>query len=332
MNLERRLELMEMLRKYMLSDEESWQTVKEKASYENPWFIPEFIEFQLKHIANAYLGEDNLRKWVSRYNVPAENKSPKTVGLVMAGNIPLAGFHDFLSAFITGQQIVAKPSSKDFQLINGIINQLKTWEPQLEKTILIAQQLKGCFAYIATGSNNSSRYFDYYFAKYPHIIRRNRTSVAILNGNETLADLTALSDDVNLYFGLGCRNVTKIYVPEHYEFLPLLESFKKYNWTFDMHKYKNNYDYQLAIMIINKLYYMSNGSLLVVENKNLFSPISQLNYEYYGNVGDVESSLIGHKDVQCIVGHNHVPFGKAQQPALDDYADKADTLQFLLNL
>jgi hypothetical protein len=332
MNLEHRVELLQRLREFIVSDNEHWQLVKEKAHYENPWFIPEFIEYQLQHISQEYLQANKLQEWIATYNIPSENASPKNVGLVMAGNIPLAGFHDFLSVFITGHRATIKPSSKDLQLITGIVQQLKTWAPELEKTISIADRLKGCDAYIATGSNNSSRYFDYYFAKYPHIIRRNRTSVAILTGNETLKDLQALADDVYIYFGLGCRNVTKLYLPEHFDFLPLLESFKKYNALFDVHKYKNNYDYQLAIMIINKLYYMTNGSLLLVENKSLFSPVSQLNYEYYRKLEDVESALAGNTDVQCIVGRGHLPFGTAQKPALADYADKADTLQFLLTL
>jgi len=251
---------------------------------------------------------------------------------VMAGNIPLAGFHDFLSVFIAGHRQTIKPSSKDIVLISAIVARLIEWEPACANLISLADILKNCDAYIATGSNNSGRYFDYYFSKYPHIIRRNRTSAAILTGNETLQDLENLADDVYLYFGLGCRNVTKIYLPENYDFLPLLESFKKYNFLGDHYKYKNNYDYQLAILIINKLYYMTNGSVLLQQNKSLFSPISQLHYEYYSDAAEVAGQLQENADIQCIVGKNEVPFGKAQQPALDDYADKADTLQFLLSL
>lgn len=332
MNLEQRMLLLEKLREYLLEDETSWPQVKEKAYYENPWFIPEFINFQVDQIAHNYLSTENLKSWVATYRVPANNPSPKNVGLVMAGNIPLAGFHDFLSVFISGNRQTVKPSSKDYALINGIISKLKEWDPEIGQEISLAEQLKGCDAYIATGSNNSSRYFDYYFSKYPHIIRRNRTSVAILTGDETIEDLERLADDVYLYFGLGCRNVTKLYVPEHYDFLPLLETFKKYNWVFDLHKYKNNYDYQLAVMLINKLYYMTNGSILLVENKSLFSPISQLNYERYTNEEELRRHLKMSTDIQCIVGRNDVPFGKAQMPALTDYADKADTLQFLLAL
>jgi hypothetical protein len=254
------------------------------------------------------------------------------VGIVMAGNIPLAGFHDFLSVFVSGHRQIIKPSSKDFELIAKMVKMLAQWNPEVNEVVKIADQQKGCDAYIATGSNNSSRYFEYYFSKYPHIIRRNRTSVAILSGNETIADLEALADDVYLYFGLGCRNVTKLYVPTNYDFLPLLEAFKKYNWLADNSKYKNNYDYQLAIMIINKIYYMTNGSLLLQENTGLFSPISQLHYEFYSDLNNVYAQLNNNQDIQCVVGNDNIAFGQAQRPALNDYADKADILQFLLEL
>jgi hypothetical protein len=330
MNIEQRVGLLKKLGEFLLSPNEEWEIAKERASYENPWFLPEFVQYQLHHIATEYLAAGKLEKWLGNYEIPVENHAPKNVGIVMAGNIPLAGFHDFLSAFVSGHRQIIKPSSKDFELIANIVKVLAQWEPAAGEIITIADQLKGCDAYIATGSNNSSRYFEYYFSKYPHIIRRNRTSVAILTGNETLADLEALADDVYLYFGLGCRNVTKLYVPRDYDFLPLLEAFKKYNWLADNSKYKNNYDYQLAIMIINKAYYMTNGSLLLQENKALFSPISQLHYEYYMSIDDVYIQLNNSRDVQCIVGTGEVPFGRAQRPALNDYADKADTLQFLL--
>jgi hypothetical protein len=331
MNVEQRVVLMEKLGRYLVSDDAEWVSVKEKASYENPWFVPEFINYQLAHIATEFLNRGNLEKWISKYDVQPVT-SPKNVGIVMAGNIPLAGFHDFLSVFISGHLQTIKPSSKDFHLINGIVNKLKEWEPEINDYVSVAGLLKKCDAYIATGSNNSSRYFDYYFSKYPHIIRRNRTSAAILTGNETMSDLEALADDVYLYFGLGCRNVTKLYVPIDFDFLPVLESFKRYNWTFDISKYKNNYDYQLAVMMINKLYYMTNGSILLVENKGLFSPVSELHYEVYEDVKEVENFLLSTEDIQCVVGKDHVPFGMAQKPALDDYADKADTLQFLRGL
>ena len=331
MNVEQRVVLMEKLGQYLISGDAEWESVKEKAANENPWFIPEFINFQVDHISREFLNRANMEKWVGKYHF-SDGASPKNVGIVMAGNIPLAGFHDFLSVFISGHRQTIKPSSKDFQLINGIVDKLKEWDSSVGEYVHMADRLNNCDAYIATGSNNSSRYFDYYFSKYPHIIRRNRTSAAILTGNETLHDLEALADDVYLYFGFGCRNVTKLYVPKDFDFLPLLESFKKYNWTFDVSKYKNNYDYQLAVMIINKIYYMSSGSVLLVENKGLFSPVSQLHYEVYEDISLVEKELLGTEDIQCVVGKGFVPFGMAQRPVLDDYADKADTMKFLQSL
>ena len=332
MNVEQRVDLLERLRMYISSDGAGWNDAKKKAEMENPWFIPAFINYQLSHITSEYLDRKNLEDLVRKYDVPTETASPKNVGIVMAGNIPLAGFHDFLCVFLSGHRQVIKPSSKDFALIAHIVNKLNEWDPAAGDYFSLADRLKGCDAYVATGSNNSSRYFDYYFNRYPHMIRRNRTSVAILDGNETEAELDGLADDVYLYFGLGCRNVTKLYVPGGYDFVPLLSAFKKYNWTFDIHKYKNNYDYQLAIMIINKIFYMTEGSILLVENRSLFSPVSQLHYEFYQDRKAVEASLENNGDIQCVVSRIHVPFGRAQKPDVRDYADKADTLQFLREL
>jgi hypothetical protein len=176
MNVEQRVVLMEKLGRYIVSDDAGWAETKEKATYENPWFIDEFVNYQLNHIANEFLERSKLEQWINKYHIPRETTDRKNVGIVMAGNIPLAGFHDFLSVFISGHKQTIKPSSKDFQLINGIIDKLKEWSKDTEESIKIADQLKNCDAYIATGSNNSSRYFDYYFSKYPHIIRRNRIS------------------------------------------------------------------------------------------------------------------------------------------------------------
>jgi hypothetical protein len=197
--------------------------------------------------------------------------------------------------------------------------------------IQFAERLNGCDAYIATGSNNSSRYFEYYFGKYPHIIRRNRTSVAILTGEETPEELAGLAGDVNLYFGLGCRNVTQIAVPEGYDFLPLLEAFGKYEFLADGAKYKHNYDYQLTLLILNKKYYMTNGSILLTENASPFSPISVLHYVYY-QPGAGAALPEASEEIQCIVGRKFLAFGRAQQPGLTDYADGVDTMAFLTGL
>ncbi|WP_207510222.1 acyl-CoA reductase [Longitalea luteola] len=332
MNLQQRILLLSRLGEYILQDDDNWQIAKQKANLQNSWFTPEFIELATRTIALEFLQKDKLTAWARQYEIPAENTTPKNVGIVMAGNIPLVGFHDFLCVFITGHRQTIKPSSKDDVLIKHLVQQLHNWDEATRQQIAFAEMLKNCDAYIATGSNNSARYFEYYFSKYPHIIRRNRTSVAILTGNETPEELDKLADDVYQYFGLGCRNVTKLYVPEQYDFLPLLDAFKKYDHLIDHHKYKHNYDYILAVLILNKQYYMTNQSILLNENKELFSPISQLNFEYYKRDNEPEKALSGNSDVQCIVGKNHTPFGQAQHPSLTDYADGVDVMKFLLEL
>jgi hypothetical protein len=250
----------------------------------------------------------------------------------MAGNIPLVGFHDLLSVLMSGHKAVIKPSSKDEVLIKELAEVLKTWETEINSLIEFSEMLKDCDAYIATGSNNTSRYFEYYFGKYHHIIRRSKTSVAVLTGNETIAELEELAGDVYQFFGLGCRNVTKLYVPGGYDFVSLLTAFKKYNYLADHHKYKNNYDYNLAIHLLNNKYYMTNGSILLIEDSSLFSPISQLNYEYYTSRDELLSSLYNNQDIQGIIEKEHIPFGQAQSPGLFDYADKVDTMEFLQSL
>lgn len=329
MNLPHRIDLLVQLGQYILSDDEQWQETKERAGRENGWFIPGFVEMAAKNITGHYLQKAILQGWVSSYQLQTENLNPKTIGVVMAGNIPLVGFHDFLSVFISGHKAIIKLSSKDNVMIKHLIEKMAEWDKEVKSLVEFSEMLKGCNAYIATGSNNSSRYFDYYFGKYPNIIRRNRTSIAVLTGNETNTELAKLADDVYLYFGLGCRNVTKIFVPKDYNFIPLLEAFKKYNYLADHFKYKNNYDYNLALHLLNKKYYMTNGSLLLIEDTSIFSPISQLNYEYYTDENELTHKLPPANDLQCIIGKNFIPFGEAQYPSIDDYADGVDTLKFL---
>lgn len=329
MNLQQRIVLLNRLGEYILQDGDNWQATKQKASQQNSWFTPEFIDLATRNIALAFLQKDKLTAWAEQYNMPANNTTPKNVGIVMAGNIPLVGFHDFLCVFISGHRQTIKLSSKDDVLLKHLVQQLYDWDENTRHLIAFAEMLKNCDAYIATGSNNSARYFDYYFSKYPHIIRRNRTSVAILTGEESADELNLLADDVYQYFGLGCRNVTKLYVPEQYDFIPLLNAFKKYDHLTDQHKYKHNYDYILAVLLLNRQYYMANQSILLTESKELFSPISQLNFEYYKPGENPEAVLTNNKDVQCIVGKHHIPFGKAQSPSLTDYADGVDVMKFL---
>lgn len=332
MNLQHRIDLLVRLGEYLSGNNETWQETKEKATRENGWFIPEFVESAAYNIKQNFLQRQQLENWTSTYNLPAENKNPKNIGIVMAGNIPMVGFHDLLSVFISGHNAIIKLSSKDSVLIKHCVEKLTEWAPSLNNAIQFADNLKNCDAYIATGSNNSSRYFEYYFGKYPNIIRKNRTSVAILSGEETQVELEKLADDVYAYFGLGCRNVTKLYVPQDYDFVPLLEAFRKYNHLADHHKYKNNYDYNLALHLLNKKYYMTNGSILLIEDSKLFSPISQLNYEFYSDKRNIADLLKNNTDLQCIVGNGYIPFGQSQCPAINEYADGIDTLSFLTRL
>jgi hypothetical protein len=316
---------------FLKQNDASWQEVKQQAYYRNGWFTPEFVQHACEQIADNFLQKDKLEKWAAHYHID-DNIVPSNIGIVMAGNIPLVGFHDFLCVFINGHQQTIKLSSKDDLLLKEIIKVLYSFDIEIQNYVSIAEMLKGCDGYIATGSNNSGRYFEQYFGKYPNIIRRNRTSAAILTGDETTEELERLSDDIHLYFGLGCRNVTKVYVPEGYDFVPLLNSFNRYSYFADHHKYKNNYDYQLSILLLNNRYYMTNGSTLMTENEGLFSPISQLYFQYYSPGNSPEPSLKDNPDVQCMVGRSGIAFGKAQEPGLFSYADGVDTMQFLLGL
>src|SRR6187549_1539843 len=330
MNLQMRIELATRLGQYILSESPEWLEAKHRTSLINPWFTPEFIDIATGNVAKHFLDKQKLENWTSSYKI--ETIAPKKIGIVMAGNIPLVGFHDLLSVFISGHKAIMKASSKDEVLIKHLAQKLIEWNNRLDEMIIFQEMLKDCDAYIATGSNNSARYFEYYFKKYPHIIRRNRTSVAILDGNETAKELEELADDVHLYFGMGCRNVTKIFVPKEYDFIPMLSAFKKYDRFKDHHKYKNNYDYNLALHILNGKFYMTNESVILVENSSVFSPISQLNYEFYTDKNIVAKSLASIDDLQCAVGHDYIPFGQAQIPFLTDYADGIDTINFLTKL
>ena len=331
MKLEERINILVELGNYLKSNTDEWKTVKQKAFEKNGWFTIEFIDLAVANIVSEFLTKDKLDQWAKHYYLD-DNLISKNTGVVMAGNIPLVGFHDFLAVFIIGHKQTIKLSSKDNILLKHLAEKIFELHPDAKHFIQFEEMLKGCDAYIATGSNNSARYFDYYFGKYPSIIRRNRTSVAIITGSETQDELTALADDVYFYFGLGCRNVTKIYVPLGYDFVPLLNAFKKYNYLADNTKYKNNYDYNLALMIMNNAYYMTNESILLVENENVFSAISQLNYSYYSDKEELESILITNENIQCIVADDKIPFGKAQTPSLFNYPDGIDTIQFLLSL
>lgn len=331
MNLTERIKVIKLLNDYLTADASTFRSIRQKAFEKNKWFTEEFIDLSCKNISTELLNEEKLQAWIHHYRID-DNIKPKKVGIVMAGNIPLVGFHDFLCAFITGHYQLIKLSEKDEVLFTHLREKMCEWNPKVSNAVKISFLLKDCDAYIATGSNNSARYFNYYFGKYPSIIRSNKTSVAVLSGNETAEELSLLADDVHLYFGLGCRNVTKIFVPVAYDFVPMLNAFKKYSYLADHTKYKNNYDYNLALLIMNNKFYMSNESLILVENENVFSPVSELHYSFYTDRSKVYETIEQQENIQCIVGGHHLPFGTSQQPGLFDYADGVDTMQFLLSL
>jgi len=300
-----------------------------EAYRQNAWFLPEFIDQAILQIREQFLQQSALETWTAAYpSIPNEATHLK-VGIVMAGNIPLVGFHDLLSTLIVGHTAVVKRSSKDQVLMDFIIASLIKIDPSFEAQISVQEQLKNCDAYIATGGNTAGNYFEYYFGKFPHIIRKNKTSIAILDGSESLSELAALADDCMLYYGMGCRNVTQIWVPEGYDFIPFLNALKKYNYLLDQHKYKHNYDYQLALLMMGKKLYMDSGGVLMSENPSPFAAISQIHYQQYQLDALPTFNL---DEIQCVVGKNQLPFGSLQKPLLAQYADGVDSLVFLSSL
>lgn len=332
MTLEQRISAFVKLGNHLsnLSDE-AFETLALNARNENPWFTPENVKLAVTGIVRM-LQEDKMRQWTASYSL--NPKEPKAVALVLAGNIPLVGFHDFLCVLISGHHAQLKLSSKDSKLIQYLIKHLVWLEPGFENAITIKEnKLEDFDAVIATGSDNSARYFEYYFGKYPNIIRKNRSSCTVLTGNETPEEIEALGEDVFSYFGLGCRNVSKAYVPKGYDLAKILSRWESYKDIIHHHKYCNNYDYQKSILLVNLIPFLDNGFIILQENEKLASPISVLYYEYYADQADLEKKLSVHQEkIQCLVGKHKpatIPFGLAQYPEVWDYADNVDTLKFL---
>jgi hypothetical protein len=307
-----------------------------KSCVENGWFTEENIRASLKAIATRMLDEQLLSEWAKSYPIPAQEK---TIGLVMAGNIPLVGFHDWLCVFVTGHRALVKLSEKDKHLLPALVKTMGAWQKEswaYTEFLPDDTPLQGFDAVIATGSNNTARYFQQYFGKYPHIIRKNRNSVAILDGSESSSELLVLGHDIFSYFGLGCRNVSKLYVPEHYSFDRLLEVLHEYKDVAHHHKYKNNFDYNLTLFLLNNMPYLNNGCLILREDPAPASRIACLHYEYYTDADTLAEQLrAGESAIQCIVskqtlsGIETIPFGTTQSPGLRDYADRVDVMAFL---
>ncbi len=314
---------------------EERENLYERTRSLNPWFVSESINLSLAGISH-FLKEENLNTWVNLYDLSVEKN--KKVGIAMAGNIPLVGFHDYLSVLISGNHLVIKLSSQDSYLLPAINTWLIELESRFASRIHFEERLNNVDAIIATGSNNTARYFEYYFRNIPHIIRKNRSSIGILMGEEDNDHLKELGKDVFSYFGLGCRNISKLFVPEGYEFIKLLNTWEDYKEIINHHKYGNNYDYQKSVLLVNKVSHLDNGFVLLTQNDQLISPISVLYFETYSTQSDLKKKIKIQKDkIQCIVSANgwfdeSVAFGKAQFPALWDYANGINTLKFLSDI
>ncbi|SDH18296.1 Acyl-CoA reductase (LuxC) [Dyadobacter soli] len=323
-----------------ISDPANEETIAEwvaGAKSRNNWFTPANVRLSLNAIAGQYMNEERLQAWAAAYPEPAQSCK---IGVVMAGNIPAVGFHDALCVLISGHTLLAKPSSDDPLLIRALLTQLTEIEPEFKDYIQFVERLNDSDAYIATGSDNTARYFHYYFAKKPNIIRKNRTSVAALTGGETREELRALATDILQYFGLGCRNVSKVFVPSGYDFTGFYQAIEEMADDYvNHHKYFNNYEYNKSIYLVNRIAHSDNGFLLATESEALVSPISVLHYQHYDSVEELKALLRESEEkIQCVVAKPELhlpealPFGSAQAPGLSDYADGIDTMAFLSNM
>lgn len=316
---------------FQSSDDEAFQSVLKRSEVENPWFTQQNQRFALHQWANL-LTKENLTSWLSDYRTTSQLKK---VGLILAGNIPMVGFHDVISVVLSGHLPVIKFSSKDQRVLPFLLakwNELSNGNVKFE----IVEKLENFDAVIATGSNNTARYLEYYFKNHLSIIRKNRTSLAVISGDESNADLQLLADDIFTYFGLGCRNVTRIFVPENFTIDRIFENFIQHKDVINHHKYANNYEYNRAIYLLNQEKFWDNNFVMLKEDNSLFSPLSVINVSRYSDISDVKSFIAENEtDIQAIVAkpelglENSVIFGEAQKPALDTYADHVDTMRFL---
>jgi hypothetical protein len=337
-NLNTFIQAFSVLGEHLRNPDAELQHLIDTEKLHNAWFTPESVAAAVAAIAET-LNSFDLTKWAQQYNLN-DNKPAKKIGLILAGNIPLVGFHDILCVLLSGNHALIKASSQDSRLIKYLLNKLAGIEKSFEGTFTFVERLQDFDAVIATGSDNSSRYFEYYFGKVPHIIRKNRNTVALLTGEESTAQLYALGHDIFDYYGLGCRNVSKLLVPQGYDFVPFFEAIEPHQPIINHHKYNNNYDYNKSVYLVNRDHHLDNGFLLVKEDERLSSPLAVLFFEYYDDLASAEKIINQQNEkIQCVVSaqplnipNQVVGFGQSQQPALSDYADGIDTMKFLADL
>lgn len=337
MTLEQRKKAFFTLGKYLATPDNALVNLINTAHFTNAWFTPNEVRKAVK-AWSLQLNESDLNEWLHA-GILQEEPKPKVIGLVLAGNIPMVGFHDILTVLASGHIALIKASSQDQKLIPFLLSKLVEIEPAFGRYIRFTDRLKDFDAVIATGSNNTSRYFEYYFGKVPNLIRKNRNSIAILSNEESKEQLCLLGQDIFDYYGLGCRNVSKLFVPADYNFTAFFEAIETYKSIADHHKYNNNYDYNKSIYLINNDKHYDNGFLLVKKDDRLASPLAVLYYEEYTNKQQLETRIKETANqIQCVVGNTDldvsamINFGESQQPRLWDYADGVNTLQFLISL
>ncbi len=333
-----RITALSRLGELLLQPDDYLDAIIHRTEYNNPWFTKENQQMAIQAIATEFLDKNKLEKWAAAYPI-ADEPPMKTVGMVMAGNLPLVGFHDLVCTFVAGHKAKIKLSDKDKFLLPYLLQLLEKYTPGAGAYFEIVEQLTGFDAVIATGSNNSARYFEAYFGKYPHIIRKNRNAVAVLDGSESSDDLHALGKDIFRFFGLGCRNVSKLYLPQGYDFQPLMEALHEWREIANHSKYRNNFDYNLALLMLNQVPYFNNGCIIRTENKAIASRIAMLHYEFYEDKNWLEMELAGRQEeIQCIVAKPQlislptIAFGKTQEPGLMDYADGVDVMEWLITV
>ncbi len=332
MKIEKNISAFAKLGNYILENPIELQEVVNKTYVYNTWFTKENTNQALQNIAKEFLNKEKLENWLSTYEFP-NTTNAKTIAIVAAGNIPMVAFHDILSVLISENNLQLKLSEKDKFLLPFILEKLIEIEPDFKDKIAIQFKLENFDAIIATGSNNTAKHFEYYFSKYKNIIRRNRNSIGILSGNESVKNIEDLGHDIFDYFGLGCRNISKIFVPKNFDLMSLKAGLSKHIDVNQHNQYMNNLDYQRTLYLMNQTPLIDIDFVNIVENKSLHSPISCLHIERYNDIDEVNNFIIDERDnLQCIVGKDYLDFGKSQQPTLSDYADNVDTMKFILSL